>query len=143
LAKAFADPNCRDYIVYPICIRDENEAAQIVFQNLEIDGYRIGVPGSEQLQVLFAVNLKAVVAAIHAAGLVHMDLHPSNIMWKEEGGAVKIKIIDWDSVQLIGQPHSQAIFDRLVKPGSQATVDWDLLHLNVILDNLWWREEQS
>jgi hypothetical protein len=24
----------------------------------------------------------------------------------------------------------------LVKPGSQATVEWDLLHLNVILDNL-------
>jgi serine/threonine protein kinase len=106
-----------------------------VFENLESDGYVIGVPEGEHLQSLYATNLKTAIEAIHTAGLVHMDLYPSNIMWKSDdsGNGVKIKIIDWDSVQLIGQPYSLAITQRLPMQTVEANVDWDMLHLNVIL----------
>ncbi len=66
-----------------------------------------------------------------------MDLYPSNIMWKQRGeNDVSIKIIDWASVQLVGQPHSSAIFERLCIKTIEATVSWDLLHLDVIFRNL-------
>ena len=36
------------------------------------------------------------------AGVVHLDLYLSNIMWKElESGEIELKIIDWDAAHFI------------------------------------------
>jgi len=60
----------------------------LVYQDLSKLGFKIGAPNrleDEILYQLFVAALRRAVQLIHAAGVLHTDLYPSNIMWREEG----------------------------------------------------------
>jgi len=91
---------CRKLVVFPICVRefeDEPHETMIVFPKLGKE-YKIGLPDSAQLRISFVEKLDIAMALIHQAGVVHMDLYLSNIMWRElSESEVQLKIIDWDA----------------------------------------------
>ena len=74
-------------VVAPLTIstRTPSNNAALVFPNLCIDGYRIGMPESEAEcdEVLDAVE--RALGRVHEAGVVHLDFYPSNIMWRRLG----------------------------------------------------------
>lgn len=47
-------------------------------------------------------KLKEAIEAIHEAGVVHLDLYTSNVMWRMEGDELEMKIVDWDGAQVLG-----------------------------------------
>eukprot|EP00050_Salpingoeca_kvevrii_P005052 m.268436 g.268436 ORF g.268436 m.268436 type:complete len:154 (+) comp11077_c2_seq5:1178-1639(+) len=94
-------------------------------------------------------ELAKAIDCIHAAKIVHLDLYPSNIMWRKlDDGSVAIKIIDWDSVCFKDEPilestqdclRDKARYDLLVDcgfkaPESTASTFWDHLVLGVLLN---------
>jgi len=87
--------------------------AALVFENLTPRGYRIGMPDSEfECDALFDA-IVAAVERIHAAGVVHLDLYPSNIMWSKVGAVFSVVIIDWDSAHFIGEILPDLVRGRL------------------------------
>lgn len=62
----------------------DGDAAKItlVFPNLRRDGFTSGLPSDPALRVEFFQQLRHALVAIHAAGVVHCDLFPHNIMWR-------------------------------------------------------------
>lgn len=62
------------------------EEHAIVFEDLTKHGFRIGTPhkiNEEGLFDRYVRALESAVNAIHDAGVLHVDLYSSNIMWKE------------------------------------------------------------
>jgi serine/threonine protein kinase len=60
-----------------------------------------GAPFSERASIAHALGLAEVVTCLHAAGLVHGDLKPSNILITRGG---QLKVIDFSAVGLSGEP---------------------------------------
>ena len=115
----------RPFAEYPIALRTPDSTIQekkpgysryfeLIYRDLTALGYQIGIPArliqddstcttSASLQYilnpefdLFLKKLRVAVKAIKEAGVVHVDLYASNIMWKRVEDDVDIKIIDWD-----------------------------------------------
>ena len=85
----------------------------LVFHNLLGRGYRMGVPEDDGDYRLFLDALEALVHQVHACGVIHADLYPSNIMWAKVDGAVRIRIVDWDAATFAGQPFPDKMLRRL------------------------------
>ena len=119
----------RQFVVAPLtvltpatCIGDKDgekeivESGALVFNNLAFIGYRIGFPKDQSKAKAFVVAIEEACKSIHDAGVVHMDLYPSNIMWKEvenlntddETGTIVVKIIDWDAAHAKGERLTEA-----------------------------------
>ena len=97
----FSCEACRKFVCFPICVKENGSYKwDLVFPNLT--DYRIGFPATFELRVVFLSKVKEAAAAFHSQKVVHLDLYPSNIMWKidpNDSKSVLIKIVDWDSVQ--------------------------------------------
>jgi serine/threonine protein kinase len=95
---------CRDVVLFPICVREYEDSidhCSIVFPKLGRD-YKIGLPDTQEQRERYFEKLKSAIRAIHVAGVVHLDLYLSNVMWKElESGEILLKIIDWDAAHFI------------------------------------------
>jgi serine/threonine protein kinase len=66
------------------------------------------LPDTQEKREHYFEKLKSAISAIHKAGVVHLDLYLSNIMWKElESGEIELKIIDWDAAHFI----TESLFD--------------------------------
>ena len=75
---------------------------ELIYRDLTTIGYRIGTPSrSSEEYTLFYNKFAEAVAAIKQAGVVHLDLYPSNILWKIDYGVADVKIIDWDVSHLL------------------------------------------
>lgn len=65
----------------------------------------VGVPNrnsNPELYAAFLAELEFAVTAVHDAGVIHVDLYASNIMWKvEHDGSICVKIIDWDTAHSV------------------------------------------
>jgi hypothetical protein len=145
LNKAYSTP-CSQFIVYPLCVREKgyDDDASLIFINICTSAYQIGVPADPHLQQFFIEELKSVIESIHQSGFVHLDLYPSNIMWKyDENNVMSIRLIDWDSIHEIGKKYdsrTQEILSR--KKGnfninlSEVSTEWDVAHFNLIKSNL-------
>jgi hypothetical protein len=93
---------------------ERRRSGAIVFYNIERDGYVTGVPRGQGDYEAFLAALEAVVHEVHARGVIHVDLFPSNIMWaRAEGGSVKIRIVDWDAATFVGTQFSSIMEQRL------------------------------
>lgn len=140
LKKAFDRPESRNYVVYPICVREGNkkEEPYIIFEDMvKVYGYNLGVPQDEALHDEYKNKLKLAVKEIHNAGIVHMDIYPSNIFWKQQDGGISIKLIDWDAIQLIGYPFSYGIKERLnIHEDEIVDTHWDVNHVLLICENI-------
>ena len=147
LNKTYSTP-CHQFIVYPLCVREPSNDldASLIFIDICKLGYQIGVPAESHLQQLYIEELSRVIDSIHESGFVHLDLYPSNIMWRydeQDGGRMSILIIDWDSIHEIGakyDPKTQEILSK--KRGNfnmnivVASTDCDSAHLHIIKNNL-------
>jgi len=100
MQRLHSNINCRNLVVFPICVREYNDdisECYIVFPKLD-SNYQIGLPNEDVLRESFIDKFKDAIHKFHEAGVVHMDLYLSNIMWCKIGCAeVKLKFIDWDS----------------------------------------------
>ena len=109
--------DCRDYVVFPISVREYGESTEessIVFPNLS--DYKIGLPASQDERYSYLSILRCAISRIHAAGVVHMDLYPSNVMWKlDKDNGLKLKIIDWDAAVYCDDDLPQDVIRRLEK----------------------------
>ena len=120
----YNDPAVRPYVAFPLAIRTPDQGSSdyaIVFKDLTQEGFTIGAPNRNTHTKLFDTyrqKLRELVNAVHMAGVIHVDLYPSNIMWKarnksstssqaqesasasscavHESFDVDIVIIDWD-----------------------------------------------
>jgi len=100
----------RDIVEYPLSVRTpesySNEVDSIcnyfelIYRNLNHLGFITGTPNrlkSSKVYEAFVIELRRVVGLVHRAGVIHVDLYASNIMWKLlKDGNVIIKIVDWD-----------------------------------------------
>jgi hypothetical protein len=146
LNKTYSTP-CHQYIVYPLCVREPSNDvdASLVFINICELGYQIGVPADQRLQQLYIEELSRVIESIHESGFVHLDLYPSNIMWKydEQDARLSIRVIDWDSIHEIGKKYdfkTQEILSTLRRNSNmnivEASTEWDSAHFNIFKNNL-------
>lgn len=111
----------------------------IVFEKLV--GFQIGFPAdSDERQQLFDA-MKASVSEFHSLGLVHVDLYLSNIMWKKNGDAYDVRIVDFDSIHEKGEQLSPVALERLQSQGfdpapTTANQSLDELYLEVLGENI-------
>ena len=87
-----------------------------------------------------------MIDKIHEAGVVHVDLYPSNIMWRRcshESDNIEIKLIDFDVAHIKGQGWEESvrsILDKIAQDRSavgwsmfeQVDEQWDLQYLKVL-----------
>jgi hypothetical protein len=160
----------REFVVFPLSVRSPNQldplvpesetsnCYMIIYEDLTKLGYKMGTPNrlaDEDLYQRFLVSLKLAVEAIHAAGVLHCDLYPSNIMWCDDGAStVSIKIIDWDCAHCLAEgafcPRiAEALMEH--KPTRPATFgighDWkyfNVLNSDIVAgDEGWWTDLAS
>ena len=144
LTLLYKHADARQYVVFPLSVRSPNciEATEkscdcyaIVYENLAELGYCIGAPNrllDEQQYQRYLGAVRRALEAIHAAGVLHCDLYPSNIMWCESARqgvgvvdgvgdkgtccsgvasslspdlstSMSIKIIDWDCAHCLAE----------------------------------------
>jgi hypothetical protein len=116
MARLHAVIACRDLVVFPICVREYDDDpwySCIVFPRLG-EEYRIGLPETRGDRVELFAKLRSAVQAFHEAGVVHLDLFLSNILWRKgpEGG-IHIKVIDWDPAHFLGEDLFASARERL------------------------------
>ena len=136
--------DARQFAEYPLSIRTpdaaSNDCYQIIYRDLTKLGFRIGIPDREKNENVYKLYVDALTCAvkrIHCAGVIHVDLYSSNIMWRCASGEVEIKIIDWDAAHCLDEGEFVAgmkpVLDDYIGEGLvQFGVDHDLLYLSVL-----------
>jgi hypothetical protein len=117
MARLHSSSDCRLLVVFPICIREfEDDVAEsmIVFPKLGHE-YQIGLPDDIELRYSFLQQLENAIVMFHKAGVAHIDLYLSNIMWcQKTDKEVKLKIVDWDAAQFTNETLSTETQNRLL-----------------------------
>jgi hypothetical protein len=90
--------------------KEKVETKELIFPMLT--DFKMGVPSNDAEFNLFVENLKVAIRNIHGCGIVHIDLYPSNILWKFDDENVTIRIVDWDVATVIGDKFPPAILKR-------------------------------
>jgi hypothetical protein len=107
LAHSFRNPHA----VFPaaVLMKCRDSAADrcdnhcgVVFPMLP-RAYVVGKPPTDVFD-MFVEALRAVLIALHALGVVHLDIYPGNVMWCMEGDRVCVKLVDWDAALFAGEP---------------------------------------
>ena len=76
--------------------------SRLIFENLVTQGFVVGLPAAAHMRS-WLDHMHAAVAAMHAAGVVHLDLHPNNTLFRlGENGVEAVRIIDLDSAFPLG-----------------------------------------
>lgn len=103
-------PLCITTICYP-----KGYSAQLmIFPKLK--EFRMGVPSDLALFQKFMKQMEEIMKKVHEAGVIHVDLYPSNILWLEdESGDLTIRIVDWDTATLMGDHFTP----RMTKAGER------------------------
>jgi len=86
-----------DHVNDPLIqISDRDDVCDaLMFHKLPADVFNQGVPVEDDDFKLFIMELKKVLCDVHAAGVVHLDLYPSNIFWRKlDDSNVEIRLID-------------------------------------------------
>lgn len=147
LNRLYRSP-ARDVAEYPLSVRTPEDDSvcnyfELIYRNLNHLGYTSGTPDRLEFPELydsFVVELRRAVGLVHQAGVIHVDLYASNIMWKvAEGGEIVVKIIDWDvshclDEQIFSTKIKAKLQDRIYAYSGQSVqfgVDHDNLYLSV------------
>ena len=118
MSRLQSDPESKLYTVFPYCVReyiDDVQETALLFPNLSIYNYQIGLPKLRAQRVSFLNHCKKATACFHRVGVVHLDLYLSNIMWREISDTeVQLKVIDWDAALFINEcPIPEIVQERL------------------------------
>ncbi len=100
-------------------IEESGEGGCLVFYNLCREGFVMGVPFDEEPYNTFCKALNILIRKIHARGVIHVDLYPSNILWLCEDGKIKIRVIDWDAATFKGETYPNSMKLRFDKSTQQ------------------------
>jgi serine/threonine protein kinase len=110
LNLVYKSPEARPFAEYPLSIRTPDEASQqcyqLIYRDLTKFDFRIGAPNRmtpESSYDLYVAALTNAINCIHRAGVIHVDLYLSNVMWRMLNGEVEIKIIDWDASHCLNE----------------------------------------
>jgi hypothetical protein len=142
------DSRARDVAEYPISVRtpdDEYDYFEIIYRDLVPLGFVSGTPNRIReagLYGIFVRELKRCITLVHTAGVIHVDLYASNIMWRRStsggGGGVEIKIMDWDVAHCLEEedfaPNIKTLLEeRIYYAGKIVTFDesHDLRYISV------------
>ena len=146
LNLVYGNSEARRFAEYPLSIRSPDASSdgfyQIVYRDLTKVEFRIGAPNridGEDVFAIYVTALKDAVNSIHRAGVIHVDLYLSNVMWRfnAESNEVEIKIIDWDAShcldeeKFVDKVHA-GLIDYLGCEHVKFGVDHDLLYLAVL-----------
>lgn len=148
LNKLFAS-RAREYVVFPLGLRtpdeekgvNKHDCPMLIFPDLGKEGFRIGTPKfpsegeGSTLWHQYMNTLDNAVSAIHDAGVIHVDLYPSNIMWrKSSNGLLDLRIIDWDSAHCLDEGDFSESVKVCETPGCRLTFGTahDLHYIEVI-----------
>lgn len=99
----------------------------LVYPNIAAVGYETGFCSDPA----WLAAVTAAVRAVHAAGVVHVDLWPCNIMWRpsprdseagagaagEQGAAFEIRLVDFEASLEIGEPVPCAVVETIARNG--------------------------
>lgn len=141
----FENEECREHVLCPLCVRQDEASFQIVFRRLS--EYRIGLPSDDALRRKYIDAVEQALSLIHSCGVAHLDFYPSNIMWKAEDSdiGIHVVIIDWDAAHFVDEVMCDCVQERLSatrkalvkgldnKKGTHA--DYDISLLKVLTDN--------
>jgi serine/threonine protein kinase len=111
--------NYKNFILFPLSIRIDGgiiRDGQIIFDKLHEQYWQIGLPIEPNLKEKFIKLLANIMNEIHLIGVVHLDLYPSNIMWRInpiDQNDILIKIIDWDSAHFTDEILEKHVIERL------------------------------
>jgi hypothetical protein len=114
----------------------------IVFNNLKLHGYVMGVPIDEEEYIAFSKALESLVHQIHSCGVVHVDLYPSNILWANVDGKIRVRIVDWDGAHFMNEAFSDRMIERIAVSSDNFFLDGstvatprnDAWHLYILSD---------
>ena len=93
---------------YAKTLKGQQSAECLIFSKLDAT-FRMGVPQDKILFDGYLIALSNVVKRQHRARVVHVDLYPSNILWKDVDDSLIIRIIDWDAATFIGDAFTAKI----------------------------------
>jgi len=98
LNRLYGSQDAWDVAEYPLSVRtpessDYSSAGccdcfELIYRDLARLGFQTGTPDritEPELFGAFVVELKRCVALVHSAGVIHVDLFASNIIWKRSG----------------------------------------------------------
>ena len=145
----YKNEKSRKYVEFPLSIRTPDKSSEgnymIIYRNLVLLGYKTGYPNRLNITVelweCFKNALILAVNTIHEAGVIHLDLYPSNIMWKCDNNIYEIKIIDWDCAHCLYENNFHVnVYNSLVDFFERLDSDYepvfdishDQLYLNVL-----------
>lgn len=83
----------------------------------------MGVPSVESLFQRFMVKLDETIKKFNAKGIIHVDLYPSNILWRYDREDIIIRIVDWDAATFVGDSFTSDMESRL-KNNDNAQYYW-------------------
>lgn len=90
-------------------------STQLVFTNMVSKGFTVGIPAATHMRS-WLQKLHTAIHAIHAAGVVHLDLHPNNTMFllnADGTGLAQLVIIDFDSALPRDQTVRRNVIDHV------------------------------
>ena len=112
--------DARSVVVAPLTVVTEcpnasgrRSSAALVFPNLSLEQYRIGMPESDSECDELIAAFKEALRRVHEAGVVHLDFYPSNIMWCRRQFDISVRIIDWDQSYSLGAALSQRSREKI------------------------------
>jgi hypothetical protein len=145
LNKVYASESARGFAEYPLAIRTPDEGGgcryySLIYRDLTLLGYKIGTPNrvtEPDVFEAYRTELRRAVDAIHAAGVIHVDLYSSNVMFRVDNvgnssqtPVVSIKIIDWDGSHCLNEGH----FAKKVEPRLSNFLGSKHLHFGIAHD---------
>eukprot|EP01036_Dinobryon_divergens_P035104 gene35104-45441_t len=146
LNRLYGSHDARDVAEYPLSVRTPESGCcdyfELIYRDLTQLGFQTGTPDritEPDLFEAFVAELKRCVALVHSAGVIHVDLFASNIMWKrsDDERCVRIKIVDWDGSHCLEEgdfvPAVKAMLENRLYDGQTAAfgIPHDLKYVSV------------
>eukprot|EP01033_Poteriospumella_lacustris_P014780 gene14781-10571_t len=78
--------------------------------------FRMGLPLDDDDHAKYLKALRDAYKKMHAAGVVHLDGYPSNILWKKADDTIVIKFVDFDVASRVNCAFDSNIHGLLTKP---------------------------
>jgi hypothetical protein len=111
--KLSRDARTSRFVVPPITMYEGEDGTWLLFPNLA-PVFRIGMPDDQETRRRYVDAVREAATAFHVAGVAHLDLYPSNIMWRRhDNREVEVKVIDWDSAHELNSRLTQDTLMRL------------------------------
>lgn len=151
-------PDARAVTVFPLCVHAPTTSRKsdtrsdpkefwysLVFPNLDLDGFKTGIPDRQENKLYqdYVSAVEAAVGSVHAAGVAHLDLYPSNVFHRVRNGSVEVKIIDWDGSHLLGESFCGQ--HRRINSGTVITAAHDTFYIDALkkrgTEDIWKRLE--